>query len=202
MVTPSEMKGTDTNGICLILNIDTSAFRKKIRDLIFKNGYSKPSVFEPLLSPEMYARLNENLYKFPGFVLQERPVRAYNYDAGGEVLGYVSEVDPSFLQNHKEEGYQMGDYAGKTGLERSYEKVLMGERGVQRFIRDKVGRLQGSYQNGVYDTAAIAGKNLYSSLDINLQQLGEKLMSNKVGSIVAIDPKNGRYSLHDKQPYF
>lgn len=90
-----------------------------------------------------------------------------------------------------EEGYEMGDYFGSTGLENIYEKVLMGQRGIKRYIRDNKGRLQGSWENGAYDTAAVAGNNLYSSIDVELQELGEKLMQNKVGSIVAINPKTG-----------
>lgn len=190
-VIPSEAKGVDTASLCSLLNIDTTEYRKRIRDLIFKNGYVKPSIFEPLLTVEMFARLNENIYKFPGFSLTERSVRTYPYSVAGHVLGYIREVDTSFLRRHKDEGYQMGDYAGMTGLERSYEKVLMGQRGVKNYIRDNKSRIQGPYENGMYDTAAVAGKNIHLSLDVELQKLGEKLMSNKVGSIVAIDPQTG-----------
>jgi penicillin-binding protein 2 len=189
--TPSEVKGIDTFALCDILGIDTAEFHRRVITAIIRNTTYKPSIFEPLLSQELFARLNENMYKFPGFVLNERPIRSYPFDAAGNVLGYLAEVDSNFLKKHREEGYEIGDYAGMTGLERSYEKVLMGHRGVQRFMRDNRSRLQGSYENKAYDTAAIAGKNLYLSLDVNLQQLGEKLMNNKVGSIVAIDPKTG-----------
>jgi penicillin-binding protein 2 len=189
--TPSEIKGIDTASLCEILGIDTAEFHKRVITAIIKNTTYKPSVFEPLLSAELFARLNENMYKFPGFVLNERPIRSYPFDAAGNVLGYLAEVDSNFLKKHKEEGYEIGDYAGMTGLERSYERVLMGRRGVQRFVRDNRSRIQGSYENKVFDTAAEAGKNLYLSLDVELQQLGEKLMNNKVGSIVAINPKTG-----------
>lgn len=191
VVIPSEAKGVDTLSLCTLLNIDSAEYKKRIRELIFKNGYVKPSIFEPLLSAEMFARLNENIYKFPGFSLTERSVRTYPYSAAAHVLGYIREVDTSFLRKHKDEGYQMGDYAGMTGLERSYEKILMGQRGVKNYIRDNKSRIQGPYENGIYDTAAIAGRNIHLSLDVELQKLGEKLMSNKVGSIVAIDPKTG-----------
>lgn len=191
IVTPNEAKSVDTAALCSLLNMDTADYKKRMRDIIFKNTAVKPSVFEPLLTQELYAKLNENLYKFPGFLLQERSVRSYPYNVGANWLGYISEVDTSFLRKHKDEGYEMGDYAGYTGIERSYEKVLMGQRGIKRLIRDNRSRLQGSYENGLYDTAAISGKSLYSSIDIELQQLGEKLMTNKVGSIVAINPKTG-----------
>lgn len=191
VVTPNETKGTDTLGICSLLNIDTATYRKRIKDIIFKNGSVRPSVFEPLLTPELYAKLYENMYKFPGFILSDRSVRSYPYNTGATFLGYTSEVDTSFLRRHKDEGYESGDYVGFTGLERSYEKVLMGKRGVKRFIRDNKGRIQGPFEKGEFDTTAVAGKNLYSSIDVELQQLGERLMTNKVGSIVAIDPKTG-----------
>lgn len=191
VVTPNEAKGIDTAAFCALLNIDTASYKKRIHDIIFKNTAVKPSIFEALLSPEMYSKVNENLYKFPGFVLQERSIRTYPYNVGGNILGYIQEVDTGFLRRHKDEGYEMGDYAGYTGLERSYEKILMGQRGIKQLIRDNKSRIQGSFANGEYDTAAVAGKNLYSSIDVELQQLGEKLMTNKVGSIVAINPKTG-----------
>lgn len=190
-VTPSEVKNPDTLTLCSILNIDTAEYRKRLTNARVRNTSYKPSVFEPLLSQELYARLNENLYRFPGFTLNERPVRDFPYGAGSVVFGYISEVDSSFIKQHKGEGYEMGDYAGKTGLERQYEKVLMGQRGVKNYLRDNRSRIIGSYQNGEFDTAAVAGKSLHLSLDVELQQFGEKLMGNKVGSIVAIDPRTG-----------
>jgi penicillin-binding protein 2 len=192
MVVPAKIKGTDTTALCNILGIDTAEFRKRIITAIIKNKSYRPSVFEALLSDEKMAKLNENLYKFaPGYYLQERPVRDYPFDAGGNILGYLSEVDTNFLKYHKDEGYLIGDYAGKTGLERTYEKVLMGQRGIEFWKRDNKNRLTDRLEKGIYDTIAIAGQNMYSAIDIELQALGEKLMENKLGSIVAVDPKTG-----------
>ncbi len=192
MVTPAKVKGVDTAALCRILEIDTAEFKKRIVTAIIKNKSYRPSVFEALLPEQKIARLNESMYKFvPAFYLQERPVRDYPYDAGGNILGYLSEVDSSFLKKHAEDGYQIGDYAGRTGLERNYEKVLMGQRGIEFWKRDNKNRLTERLENGRYDTAAVAGQNMHMALDIELQQLGEKLMENKLGSIVAIDPKTG-----------
>ncbi len=192
MVTPSKLKELDTLALCKILSIDTAEFRKRIVTAIIKNRSYRPSIFEALLSDEKIAKLNESMYKFvPAFYLQERPVRDYPYDVGGNILGYLSEVDSSFLKNHIGEGYQIGDYAGKTGLERSYEKVLMGQRGIEFWKRDNKNRLTERYEQGRYDTAAVAGQNMHMALDIELQELGEKLMDNKVGAVVALDPKTG-----------
>jgi penicillin-binding protein 2 len=192
MVTPNKVKGIDTVALCSILGIDITAFKKKIVELIIKNGRARASVFEPLLSESKLAMLNESLYKFsPAFYLQERSVRSYPYEAAANVLGYTAEVDPNFLKKHADEGYVSGDYAGMTGIERTYEKVLMGQRGIEYWKRDNKNRLTEKMENGKFDTAAVAGQNLYTSIDIELQELGEKLMQNKLGSIVAIDPKTG-----------
>jgi penicillin-binding protein 2 len=192
MVIPGKAKGIDTLALCDILDIDTTQFKKRMLDAVVKNTKIRPSVFEALLSDEKKARLDEAMFKFqPAFYLQERPVRSYPYDAAGNVLGYLSEVDTSFLKNHSEEGYQIGDYAGKAGLERTYERVLMGQRGIEYWKRDNKNRLTERLENGKYDTAAISGQNVHSSIDIELQQLGEKLMANKIGAIVAVDPKTG-----------
>lgn len=194
MITPGKLKGMgmDTAALCRILDIDTAEFRKRIITAIIKNKSYRASVFEPLLPQEKIARLNESMYKFvPAFYLQERPVRDYPFDAGGNILGYLSEVDSSFLKRHEGEGYQVGDYAGRTGLERSYERVLMGQRGIEFWKRDNKNRLTERLDKGKFDTAAISGKNLHLSLDIRLQMLGEHLMENKIGAIVAIDPKTG-----------
>jgi penicillin-binding protein 2 len=192
MVTPNKLKGVDTPALCKILNIDTAQFNKKIVDVIIKNGRTRTSVFEALLSDDKQAMLNESMYLFtPGFYLQERSVRSYPFDAAANVLGYTAEVDTNFLKKHKDEGYVSGDYAGMTGIERSYEKVLMGERGIEYWKRDNKNRLTEKLENGKYDTVPIAGNNLHTSLDIELQELGEKLMQNKLGAIVAIDPKTG-----------
>ncbi|MGH2553041.1 MAG: peptidoglycan D,D-transpeptidase FtsI family protein [Chitinophagaceae bacterium] len=192
MVTPALAKGIDTFFFCRLLNIDTAEFKKRIINSIVKNSSQKPSVFEASLDPKKYARIQENLWRFQnGFYIQERPIRSYPYNAGANILGYLGEVDSNYLRKYAEDGYVSGDYAGMTGIEAKYEKVLMGERGVQVLIKDNFSRIQGFYENGDMDKEEVAGKNLYTSLDIELQQLGEKLMTNKVGSIVAINPKTG-----------
>lgn len=192
MLTPNKLKGIDTFGICSILEIDTAQFNKKVVEVIIKNGRTRSSVFEALLTEDKMALLNESMYRFaPAFFMQERSMRTYPYDAAANVLGYTSEVDTNYLRKHKDEGYAPGDYAGFTGLERSYEKVLMGQRGIEFWKRDNKNRLTEKLENGKYDTIPIAGQNLRTSLDIELQELGEKLMLNKLGSIVAIDPKTG-----------
>jgi penicillin-binding protein 2 len=190
VVTPSQVKNIDTNALCGLLGIDTAELSRRIRDAAFKNTRFRPSVFQDLLSPELYAKLDENIWKFPGFDLVERPVRKYPFDAGAHIMGYVGEADSMVI---KRSGgfYRMGDYVGRSGLEQYYEKVLMGQRGVKYIIKDNKNRLQGGYENGIYDTAAVAGRGLRTYLDVQVQQLAEKLMTNKVGAVVAIEPKTG-----------
>jgi len=191
VVIPNEAKGVDTAALCAILHIDKAEYSKRIIEAIIKNTRVKAGVFEPFLTPEIYAQLNENLYRFPGFSLSERSIRSYPYNTAALVLGYVAEVDVKFLKEHESEGYEMGDYAGMIGLEKNYETVLMGQRGVKRFLRDNKGKIQGAYEKGEFDTVAVAGKNLYTSMDVQVQQLAEKLLQNKIGSAVAINPKTG-----------
>jgi penicillin-binding protein 2 len=190
MVTPSQVKIIDTAYFCQLLEIDTSEFRSRLLDARVKNGPFRPSIFEDLLQPDLYAKLEENIWRFPGFNLQERPVRVYPYNAAAHIMGYVGEVDSNILRRSNYY-YQLGDYVGRSGLEQFYEKQLMGQRGIEYWIKDNKNRLVGHYANRDIDTPAIAGRNLHTYLDIELQQLAEKLLSNKVGSIVAIEPKTG-----------
>ena len=191
VVIPNEARGVDTATLCEILKIDKATYSKRIVEVIIKNTRVKAGIFEPFLSAELYAQLTENLYRFPGFSISERSIRSYPYNTAAHVLGYVAEVDVNFLQKHGEEGYEMGDYAGMTGLEKQYESILMGQRGVKRFLRDNKGKIQGPFEKGEFDTLAIAGRNLFTSMDVEVQQLAEKLLQHKIGSVVALNPKTG-----------
>jgi penicillin-binding protein 2 len=190
VVTPVEAKKTDTFALCAILGIDTAEYKRRIVEARIKNGNYRPSIFEDLLTPELHARLDENIWKFPGFALVERPVRTYPFNAAAHIMGYIGEADSSIIKRSKG-FYRMGDYVGRSGLESYYESVLMGQRGVEFLLKDNMNRLVGSFEKGAWDTAAIAGRNLSTYIDIEVQQLAEKLMTNKVGSVVAIDPKTG-----------
>ncbi|HEY1115585.1 MAG TPA: penicillin-binding transpeptidase domain-containing protein, partial [Chitinophagaceae bacterium] len=191
MVIPSEVRNLDTAYLCQLLDIDTALFKERMIEAILRNGRYRPSSFEELLTPQKYARLEENMWRFPsGFYLQERPVRTYPYNVGAHMLGYVGEVDSSIIA--RSGGfYQPGDYVGRSGMEAFYERVLMGQRGVQFLIKDHRNRLQGSYEGGLLDTAAVAGRSLRTYVDVEVQQLAEKLMANKVGAVVALEPQTG-----------
>ena len=144
MVTPSQTKGIDTAFFCRLLAIDTAEYKKRIIAAIIKNKSFRPSVFEASLPPEKYARIQENIWRFQGgFYIQERPIRSYPFNACANIVGYIGEVDTNYLKKHDGEGYVSGDYAGMTGLESSYEKALMGQRGVQVLIKDNFNRIKG-----------------------------------------------------------
>jgi penicillin-binding protein 2 len=189
VVTPSQVKNLDTGYFCQLMDMDTAEFRRRMLSPKVK-GSARAVTFQDLLAPEIYARMEENLWKFPGFNLQERPVRIYPYNAAAQVTGYVGEVDSAILRRSNNY-YQLGDYVGRSGLEQSYERVLMGERGTEYWLKDNKNRLVERYEDKALDTPAVAGKNLNTYLDIELQQLAERLLSGKTGAIVCIDPTTG-----------
>jgi penicillin-binding protein 2 len=191
MINPTQLKGIDTLGMCKILNINLDGFKERVIGAIIKNGRYRPSVFEASLSVETFVQLQENIFRFePGFFLQERPIRSYPFKAAAHILGYVGEVDSTILKKTNYY-YQMGDYMGLSGLERNYEPILMGQRGVRYQIKDNKNRIVGAYEKGLYDSLAIAGRNLNTYLDIDVQVLAERLLKNKLGAIVAIEPQTG-----------
>ena len=192
MVTPYQVKkDLDTNQLCAALEIEKSSFGKIFERVRIRSGNMRQTVFMEQLSPEQTARVQENLYLFPGFELVERSIRNYPEPSAGIVLGYIGEVSPEMLKNGRYSSYNQGDYLGLNGLERSYEEVLRGQRGVYFLERDNFNRPRDPYKKGALDTPAVAGKNLELYLDAELQQYAEKLMKNKLGSVVAIDPSTG-----------
>lgn len=194
MVTPATIgkRGKmDTITFCSVLGIDTAQFNKEIKKIAFKTGFEKQGVYLAQISKELNARLQENMYLFPGFELVERSMRSYPESAGALMLGYLSEVTPSMLGKERYSSYRQGDYAGMSGLESFYEEELRGTRGVQYLVRDVMNRPRDAYKDGTMDTAAVGGSELELSVDAELQAYGEKLMSGKIGAAVAIDPKTG-----------
>ena len=195
MVVMNEAKDhLDTLDLCEALNITREDFDHRmeaIKDRSKNPGYSRftQQLFMSQLSEADFSVFQEKMFRFPGFYIQRRSIRQYRYPFAAHVLGDVAEVSPADIE--EDDYYQPGDYIGKLGVERSYEKQLRGEKGMQILLRDAHGRVQGRYQNGRFDRRAVAGKNLTLGLDADLQALGERLMEGKIGSIVAIEPKTG-----------
>ena len=187
-------KDWDTTAFCRCLDISREEFDERlveIKDRRKNRGYSRwtPQVFMSQLKKEDIATLQEELFLFPGIDIQKRTLRDYTYKAAAHVLGSVGEVSQNDID--RDDYYIRGDYSGRDGLERTYEKQLRGEKGVEVLMRDVKGRIQGSYQDGELDRTAKAGTDLYTTLDIRLQMLAEELLTGKIGSAVAIEPKTG-----------
>ncbi len=187
MVVPKNIITCDTQALCTILDIDTAGFVKRMKKA--KQTPRKESYFEKQISSETYAKLQEKMYRFPGFFIQKRTIRRYPKKIAAHLLGYIGEV--SKAQAEKDEYYREGDYIGISGIEKAYEKDLRGKKGVRIVMVDVNNRTKGRYAEGAYDTLAISGKPLYCTIDEELQEYGEKLMQGKRGSIVAIDPSTG-----------
>lgn len=184
----------DTLDLCNSLGINMEEYHKRIADIKDKRknrsySYYTPQVFMTHLSIEDYGRLQEKLYRYPGFFIQKRVLRDYNYSAGANILGNIREVN--YTDIDRDDYYKAGDYTGDLGIEKSYESLLRGEKGMEILMRDSRGRLQGSYADGAYDVEPVAGHDLKLSIDIKLQEYGERLMKNKIGAIVAIEPSTG-----------
>lgn len=195
MVVMNEEKGRlDTTEFCNSLGITKEFFIKRMEEIKDRNknpGYSRftQQLFMSQLSEKEFSVFQEKIYRFPGFYVQRRSVRQYTMPYAAHVLGDVAEVSAADIE--EDSYYQPGDYIGKMGVEKSYEKQLRGEKGVQIMLRDAHGRIQGSYMNGKFDRRPVPGKDLTLSLDIKLQALGERLLEGKIGSIVAIEPSTG-----------
>jgi penicillin-binding protein 2 len=194
MVIMHEVEPFDTLDFCKTLNITKEYFDFRISAIKNKNlnpGYSKhiPQMFMSQLSANEFGVFQEKLFKFPGFYIRNRALREYGCSNAANVLGYVGEVSKSNIE--KDNYYVPGDRTGTSGVERFYEKVLRGEKGVEILLRDAHGRIKGKYEDGKHDIEPVSGKNITLSIDMDLQEFGEKIMQNKQGAIVMIEPSTG-----------
>ncbi len=194
MLIPRDVKQFDTLDLCNTLGITREQFDTRMRDMKDKKvnpGYSSysPQTFITQLSAEDYGKLQEKMYRYPGFFIQKRILREYSYHCGANVLGNIREVSQSDIQ--KDPYYSRGDVTGDLGIEKSYERFLRGTKGEEILIRDARGKIQGRYEDGAHDKRAISGRDLKLSIDIELQQFAESLIMNKKGAVVAIEPSTG-----------
>ena len=191
MMTPKDVQEFDTIDFCNTLQISREEFDRRLQEMKKGRNYSSftQQVFMNHLSPEDYGRLQEKLYRFPGFFVVQRILRQYNYHVAANVLGDIREVNARDIEN--DDYYRPGDYTGDLGIEKSYEKWLRGVKGKEILVRDATGKIKTRYNDGADDISPIAGNNLKLSIDIGLQAYGEMLMQGKVGAIVCIEPKTG-----------
>ncbi|MBQ9214884.1 MAG: penicillin-binding protein 2 [Bacteroidales bacterium] len=188
LVTPNRVEEFDTLDLCNILGITIETFRTEYKKAVKYARYKESVIFKQL-TKRRYSNLQEKMYKFPGFNVQKRTARHYEYPYAAHVLGYIREADTALIA--REPYYKPGDYVGVSGIEKSYEKQLRGVKGLKIYVVDVKNRIQGKYKDGKFDSTAVVGENVTSTLDIDLQVYGEKLMQNKVGAIVAIEPSSG-----------
>ncbi len=187
-VVPRQAKNTDSVALVQLLGISMEAYTKKMNKA---RSYSsrKPSEIVRQIPPDEFALIAPQLYKFPGFFEVARTLRIYPKHSAAHLLGYMNEVNDGDIE--KDKYYKSGDYIGRSGIEKTYEKQLRGQRGVKYYLQDAIGISTGKYEDGKYDTLAVQGKNITLSIDADLQAYGERLMQNKLGSIVAIEPATG-----------
>jgi penicillin-binding protein 2 len=188
MVIPREIEKLDTTGLCELLGIDREEFDKRLKKAKDYSGY-QPTIFDSDLPAITYSRFQEQQYRFKGFYVQGRTIRTYPMPIAAHTLGYIGEASPVVVEADKY--YRPGDYIGINGLEKSYEKELRGQKGLRVVVVDVFNAVQGSYQDGEYDHTSVAGKDLFTTIDAELQMYGESLMMNKRGGIVAIEPSTG-----------
>lgn len=188
MIVPRQVKLKDTLAFCELIGISKEEYSERISKAK-RYSYLKPSIFIKQISKERFAYIQEKLHLYPGFYPQKRILRSYQNRAASNVIGFIGEAGVGFIKNNP--SYSQGDLIGKTGIEKSYEDVLKGKTGHIYNLVDVHNRSQGSYENGMYDTLPEPGKHVTATIDIDLQALGEQLMHNKRGSIVAIEPSSG-----------
>ncbi|MDD4150635.1 MAG: penicillin-binding protein 2 [Bacteroidales bacterium] len=188
MLIPMNMKEFDTLSLCLDLSISIESFYNRLN---YCREYSRyrPSLFFKQVTAQQYAILQEHMYKYPGFLVQNRTLRRYKEGIAAHILGDVGEVNLEILET--DSYYTGGDYTGKSGVEKYYEKDLRGKKGIKVYLVDVFSNIKDSYMNGKYDTLPEPGKDLTLTIDAELQRYGEYLMKNKIGSIVAIEPASG-----------
>jgi len=188
MVIPKKVKEIDSFAFAKLIGIPIEEYTKRI--LKAKDySYRKASEFEKQISPDDFAKIGPELYKYNGFFEIERTLRTYPKHVAGHLLGYMNEVSRRDIQ--RQPYYKSRDYIGRSGIEKEYEKILRGKRGVKYLLQDAIGISTGSFEEGKFDTLAISGKNITLGIDWELQAYGEKLMQNKLGSVVAIEPSTG-----------
>ena len=188
MVIPREVKKMDTLALCNFLKIEISEFRKSFEEIKNYSKY-KASIFYKQINYKQASKLQEKLFQFPGFFLQTINTRKYLTESSAHVLGYLGEVNKEKIK--LDQYYNKGDLYGVKGIEAGYEKQLRGKKGMSITLVDVYNRTQGRFQEGKFDTLPISGNNIYSTVDLELQIYGEKLMQNKKGAIVAIEPSSG-----------
>lgn len=199
MVIPSQVRDLDTSAFCEHFHMDREDLRKALKKAVVYSRL-KPSVVIKQMMHSEYAAVQEKLVFYPGFFFQRRLLRSYQYDGAANIAGFIGEVSEAFVRNNPE--YARGDFYGVAGIEKSYESTLRGKDGVRRIVVDVHNREKGQFEGGLYDTLPVSGSHLTATIDIELQRYAERLMANKRGGVVAIDPQTGELLVVASSPTF
>ncbi|WP_019988270.1 penicillin-binding transpeptidase domain-containing protein [Rudanella lutea] len=200
-VTPKQVRIPDTTAFCRMMEMTRAEF-DSIMNLAKEYSPVKPSLFVRQLSKEDFARIQDALVDYRGFEPRMSSMRTYPARTLSNALGYVSEISKKQLENQEIPYYRQGDYIGHNGLEEQYEEVLRGKRGVKFVMQNVRGVAKGSFKNGLYDTAAVAGKNLYTGIDVEVQKYADSLMQNRIGSVIAVEPSTGEILVSVSAPTY
>lgn len=187
-IIPNQVHSFDTSEFCSIFGMTKKDLVEKLVQAKLYSNYRPYKIVGPI-DQRTYILFSEKLHKYQGFNIQTMFERAYNYPVAPHLLGYLTEVDKKVTDTSTY--YKMGDYVGATGIEKGYEKYLRGQKGVSYYVVDVLGRIVSDYKEGKYNKKAVAGANIISSIDLELQEYAESLMVNKKGAIVAIEPQTG-----------
>ena len=189
-IIPRKAVVKDTNQFCRVFRISREYFIKTTQRA---RAYSrvKPSLFLKHLTKEDFASVQDAMVDFPGFFFETNAFRTYQSHAFSNALGYVAEISPTALMDQKDDYYRQGDYVGISGIESFYEETLRGQRGVKYRMVNSNGVEKGDYKNGSLNINPVSGNNLYTSIDLAIQEYADSLMQHKVGSLVAIEPSTG-----------
>ena len=199
MIIPSQAKNIDTAAFCKLLNISNSTYNTNLQKAK-KYSWITPSIFISQITKEEYGRIAEMLYHYPGFYFQTRSIRHYPLPIAAHTLGSIGEVTKQEME--RDTYYRLGDYIGKSGIEKYYEKQLRGKKGIKISVVDVHNREKERYMDGAYDTLPVSGKDIILGLDADLQTYGEYLMEGKTGSVVAIEPSTGQILAMVSSPTF
>ncbi len=201
MVVPKEVEDKDSTKIIDLLDLEVGEYGQRLRSAQ-RFSYGLPSTFDKQISPELFAKIQDQISQLKGFYVQTRTYRSYNHSTMSNALGYVGEITGSLIQRDTTGYYRPGDYVGINGLEKSYEHVLRGKRGVTYKMVNVRGIVEGDFRDGAFDTLPKAGKDIQITIDLKLQQYAEQLMANKKGSVVAIEPSTGEVLAFVSAPYY
>lgn len=201
-ITPFQFDKNLINEISSLINEDPEYIKELLVKAKGTNRFN-PIKIKRDIDFKLISYLEENKERLKGVSYQVESLRYYPIKfKGSHIFGYNSEITEKQLDEQEGTYYKQGDLVGSTGLERFYETYLRGEKGSKLLSVDVNGKEVGPYNEGKNDIKALNGSDLFLALDADLQEYAEKLMSNKRGAIIAVDPRTGEILCMVSKPDF